>query len=35
VQTVGYSPFFIALGLLDIVAAILLWTLVQKPKATT
>lgn len=35
VQTVGYNPFFIALGLLDIVAAILLWTLVRKPKAVT
>lgn len=35
VQTVGYNPFFIALGLLDIVAAVLLWTLVRKPGAAT
>jgi MFS transporter, ACS family, hexuronate transporter len=29
VATVGYSPFFVALGLLDIVGAALLWTLVR------
>lgn len=29
VTTVGYDPFFIALGVLDILGAILLWTLVK------
>ena len=29
VATVGYSPFFVALGLLDILGAALLWTLVR------
>ncbi len=29
VATVGYDPFFVALGLLDIVGAVLLWTLVK------
>ena len=31
VSTIGYSPFFVALGLLDLVAAVLLWTLVRAP----
>lgn len=31
VATLGYSPFFVALGLLDLVAAAVLWTLVRKP----
>jgi ACS family hexuronate transporter-like MFS transporter len=31
VATIGYSPFFVALGLLDLVAAVLLWTLVRPP----
>jgi ACS family hexuronate transporter-like MFS transporter len=31
VDQVGYSPFFILLGLLDLVGAALLWTLVRKP----
>jgi len=31
VASIGYTPFFIALGLLDLVAAALLWTLVRKP----
>lgn len=30
VDQVGYHPFFILLGLLDIVGAILLWTMVRK-----
>ena len=32
VATVGYTPFFIALGVLDLVGALLLWTLVREPK---
>lgn len=31
VDDVGYQPFFILLGLLDLVGAALLWTLVRKP----
>jgi len=29
----GYDPFFIALGLLDLVAAAVLWTVVRPPEA--
>ncbi|MEO8595164.1 MAG: MFS transporter [Candidatus Solibacter sp.] len=32
VATVGYTPFFMCLGLLDIVGAIVLWTVVRDPK---
>jgi ACS family hexuronate transporter-like MFS transporter len=31
VTTVGYDPFFIALGVLDILGAVVLWTLVKDP----
>lgn len=31
VAQVGYQPFFILLGLLDLVGAALLWTLIRKP----
>ncbi|BBD99914.1 MFS transporter [Sphingobium amiense] len=31
VDRVGYEPFFILLGVLDLVGAALLWTLVRKP----
>ena len=31
VTTVGYTPFFVALAVLDILGAILLWTLVKDP----
>ncbi|MDG2521160.1 MFS transporter [Caulobacter segnis] len=31
VATIGYDPFFIALGVLDLVGALLLWTLVRDP----
>jgi ACS family hexuronate transporter-like MFS transporter len=31
VDQVGYEPFFIILGVLDLVGALLLWTLVPKP----
>ncbi|GGB27360.1 hexuronate transporter [Sphingomonas metalli] len=32
VDQVGYTPFFILLGLLDLIGAALLWTLVRKPR---
>jgi ACS family hexuronate transporter-like MFS transporter len=32
VATVGYDPFFVALGLLDLAGAAVLWTLVREPK---
>ena len=35
VATVGYSPFFIGLGVLDVVGAGLLWTLVRERVPTT
>ena len=31
VTTVGYSPFFVSLGLLDLLGAALLWILVREP----
>jgi len=31
VDRVGYGPFFITLGLLDLIGAAILWTLVRKP----
>ncbi|HVJ01753.1 MAG TPA: MFS transporter [Sphingomonas sp.] len=31
VARIGYTPFFVALGVLDLIAAALLWTLVRKP----
>ncbi len=31
VATVGYSPFFVALAVLDLLGAVLLWTLVRDP----
>ena len=34
VMTVGYSPFFICLGVLDLLGAVLLWTLVKDPALT-
>lgn len=35
VARVGYSPFFVALGVLDLVGAALLWTLVRERKTDT
>lgn len=32
VDDVGYEPFFVILGVLDLVGAALLWTLVRKPR---
>jgi ACS family hexuronate transporter-like MFS transporter len=31
VATIGYAPFFIALGFMDLVGAFVLWTLVKSP----
>ena len=33
VTTIGYDPFFYALGVLDLVGAVVLWTLVRDPRA--
>ncbi len=32
VATIGYTPFFICLGLLDLVGAAVLWTVVKEPQ---
>jgi ACS family hexuronate transporter-like MFS transporter len=32
VDQVGYGPFFLLLGLLDLLGAVILWTLVRKPQ---
>ena len=32
VETIGYGPFFIALGVLDLFAAATLWILVRAPE---
>ncbi len=34
VARIGYAPFFVALALLDVVGATLLWSLVRAPRAT-
>jgi ACS family hexuronate transporter-like MFS transporter len=34
VGTVGYSPFFMCLGVLDLLGAAVLWTLVREPRTT-
>jgi ACS family hexuronate transporter-like MFS transporter len=31
--TVGYTPFFVSLAVLDLLAAVLLWTLVREPQS--
>jgi len=31
VMTIGYNPFFVALGLLDLLGAVVLWSLVRSP----
>ena len=33
VATIGYTPFFICLGVLDVIGAIILWTVVRDPQA--
>ncbi|MNL62460.1 Hexuronate transporter [compost metagenome] len=35
VASVGYDPFFVALGVLDLFGAVLLWTLVRDPARTS
>lgn len=35
VLQIGYTPFFVCLGLLDIVGAIILWTVVREDKSAT
>ena len=32
VATIGYSPFFVCLSILDIIGAVVLWTLVRAPR---
>ena len=32
VARIGYSPFFVCLSILDILGAIVLWTLVRAPR---
>lgn len=32
VATVGYTPFFICLGVLDLIGAVVLWSLVREPQ---
>jgi ACS family hexuronate transporter-like MFS transporter len=34
VTTIGYTPFFIGLAVLDLVGAVVLWTLVREPHQT-
>jgi ACS family hexuronate transporter-like MFS transporter len=33
VTTIGYAPFFVCLGVLDVIGAAALWTLVREPDA--
>jgi len=33
VSTIGYTPFFIALAVLDLIAAAVVWTIIRKPTA--
>jgi len=33
VTTVGYNPFFFALGVLDLIGAVVLWTMVRAPSS--
>jgi len=33
VSTIGYAPFFVALAALDLVAAVVVWTVIRKPAA--
>ncbi len=32
VTTIGYTPFFVCLGVLDLIGAVVLWTVVREPK---
>jgi ACS family hexuronate transporter-like MFS transporter len=31
VAAIGYTPFFICLGVLDLIGALILWTVVREP----
>ncbi len=31
VSTIGYSPFFVALAVFDLIAAVVVWTVIRKP----
>jgi ACS family hexuronate transporter-like MFS transporter len=33
VARVGYTPFFVCLGVLDLLGAVTLWTLVREPRS--
>jgi ACS family hexuronate transporter-like MFS transporter len=33
VTTIGYAPFFVCLGVLDLLGAAVLWTVVREPAA--
>jgi ACS family hexuronate transporter-like MFS transporter len=33
VARIGYTPFFISLGVLDLLGALMLWTFVREPRA--
>ena len=33
VTTIGYSPFFVGLAVLDLIAAVVVWTVIRKPVA--
>jgi MFS transporter, ACS family, hexuronate transporter len=33
VAAIGYTPFFICLGVLDVIGAVILWTVVREPQA--
>ena len=34
VATIGYTPFFVCLGILDVVGAVILWTVVRDPNSS-
>jgi ACS family hexuronate transporter-like MFS transporter len=34
VAAIGYTPFFIGLAALDLLGAVVLWTVVREPHAT-
>jgi ACS family hexuronate transporter-like MFS transporter len=34
VSRIGYTPFFICLGVLDVLGAVILWTVVREERAS-
>jgi hypothetical protein len=32
---IGYSPVFVTIALLDLIGAVVLWTVIREPKAET